>query len=328
MPEISADIHPKVFISYRRQISDGYAGRLYDRIINRFGGELKIFMDVDAIAPGEDFVKAIENAVAKCDVLIAVIGKDWLDVKDEEGNRRLDNPEDFVRLEIAAALDRNIRVIPVLVQGEDMPTAKELPENLQPLRRRNAVSLSNERWNYDAERMIKAIADELGIEPVEKDEVPKTVIFEYKKLLLITAALSSVLTIGIYTLILRLNTPAAGNTNINANRTNDGNFASVNPEYANKAANNNSNNSSGTDYPANYIITLNTNVQLRGAPRTSSPVTGNLLMDSKVRLIHGQGNWYQVEVIKVRPSPSGISANPGDIGWIFYVMPESDSNSR
>jgi hypothetical protein len=90
-------------------------------------------MDIDAIALGEDFVEVIENTVAKCDVLIAVIGNNWLISKDDQGNRRLDNPEDFVRMEIGTALKRNIRVIPVLVDGAEMPRSTDLPEDLKRL---------------------------------------------------------------------------------------------------------------------------------------------------------------------------------------------------
>src|ERR1043166_4935681 len=94
----------KIFISYRRDDSEGVAGRLFDRLATQFGRE-QIFMDVDAIAPGEDFIDVIERAVTSCDVLIAVIGRGWLEARDQDGRRRIDNPEDFVRVEIVAALD-------------------------------------------------------------------------------------------------------------------------------------------------------------------------------------------------------------------------------
>ena len=88
----------KVFISYRRDDSAGHAGRLYDQINNYFGDGVKVFMDVDSIGPGEDFVNVIESAVGKCEILIAVIGRDWLTITDESGKRRLENPEDFIRV--------------------------------------------------------------------------------------------------------------------------------------------------------------------------------------------------------------------------------------
>ena len=116
-------------------------------------------MDVDSIGPGEDFINVIESAVAKCEILIAVIGRNWLTIKDETGKRRLDNPEDFNRVEIAAALNRNVRVIPVLVQEAEMPRRDQLPEALASLSRRNAIELSDERWKYDVDRLIKVIEE-------------------------------------------------------------------------------------------------------------------------------------------------------------------------
>lgn len=151
----------KVFISYRRDDSAGHAGRLYDRINNHFGDRVRVFMDVDAIGPGEDFIKVIESAVAQCEILIAVIGRNWLTITDETGKRRLDNPEDFNRVEIAAALDRNVRVIPVLVQEAEMPRRDQLPEALASLSRRNAIELSDERWKYDVDRLIKVIEEQV-----------------------------------------------------------------------------------------------------------------------------------------------------------------------
>lgn len=112
-------------------------------------------MDINAIEPGMDFGVRIEQAVESCDVLIALIGDDWLDIADASGRRRLDDPEDFVRLEIASALRReDLRVIPVLVEGATMPPAIELPTDLKPLARRNALELSDARWRYDVERLI------------------------------------------------------------------------------------------------------------------------------------------------------------------------------
>jgi hypothetical protein len=156
----------QVFISYRRDDSEGYAGRLYDRLSVHFGDE-RIFMDVDTIEPGVDFVQEIEKAVNSCDVLPALIGPLWLTATDKQGKLRLENPEDFVRLEIAAALERGIRVIPVLVQGASMPQSLALPENLRPLARRNAIELSHSRFSTDVDRVIRAI--ERAIEAADKD---------------------------------------------------------------------------------------------------------------------------------------------------------------
>jgi len=114
-------------------------------------------MDIDTIGLGEDFVKAIETTVAKCDVLIAVIGNNWVTSKDEHGERRLDNPEDFVRMEIGTALKREIRVIPVLVDGASMPRTAELPDDLKPLVRRNALPITDTSFDGDCQRLAAAI---------------------------------------------------------------------------------------------------------------------------------------------------------------------------
>jgi TIR domain len=146
----------KIFISYRRDDASYPAGHLYDRISAVFP-QSQIFMDVDNLDPGVDFVEAIQASVSSCDVLIAVIGKRWLVSSDEEGRRRLDNPDDFVRLEIATALKRNIRVIPVLVDGALVPRSTELPDDLKPLVRRNALEVSHERFRFDSGRLTDAI---------------------------------------------------------------------------------------------------------------------------------------------------------------------------
>jgi TIR domain len=131
----------KVFVNYRRDDSSASAGRLYDRLAARFPKN-QIFIDVDNLDPGVDFVEAIEQSVGSCDVLIAVIGKGWLTSRDQEGQRRLDNPDDFVRIEIATALKRNVRVIPVLVDGALMPRPSDLPEDLKSLHRRMLLKLA------------------------------------------------------------------------------------------------------------------------------------------------------------------------------------------
>ena len=138
----------QIFISYRREESRWSAGRLYDRLCARFDRK-QIFMDIDAIAPGDDFIKTIEKTVGECDVLIAVIGAHWLTSKGEQDSRRIDNPEDFVRREIATALKREIRVIPVLVDGAFMPLSAELPDDLKPLVRRMALQVSDTGFDDD-----------------------------------------------------------------------------------------------------------------------------------------------------------------------------------
>src|SRR6266516_14124 len=109
-----------IFLSYRRQEGSDFAGRLADRLAGRFG-EGQVFFDVDAIEPGVDFAEEISRAVAACQVLLAIIGLDWLTTTDERGRRRLDDPDDIVRLEIEAALACGVRVIPILVEGAVMP---------------------------------------------------------------------------------------------------------------------------------------------------------------------------------------------------------------
>ena len=159
----------QIFISYRREESSAWAGRLSDRLSNHFPSN-QIFMDVDSVDLGEDFVKTIEKTVGSCDVLIAVIGKGWLISCDQEGQRRLDNPEDFVRIEIATALKRDIRVIPVLVDGASMPRSGDLPDDLKALVRRNALQLSHERFRTDSERLAFAVERALEKTAAERRE--------------------------------------------------------------------------------------------------------------------------------------------------------------
>ncbi len=145
-----------IFISYRRDDSEGQAGRLYDDLSRTFG-DSSVFMDVTAIEPGLDFRKVIDHNVASCGVLLAVIGPGWLDAKDESGQRRLDNPMDFVRLETASALKRDIPVVPVLVRGARMPRADQLPPDLGELAYRNGLELTHARWDSDVEVLVKAL---------------------------------------------------------------------------------------------------------------------------------------------------------------------------
>jgi hypothetical protein len=115
----------KIFINYRRDDSISTAGRLHDRLAQTFGRK-NLFMDVDHVPAGVDFVDYLHKQVAACDVFLAIIGPNWLDAKDDDGRRRFDNPDDFVTIEIAAGLTRNIRVIPVLVDGARTPKADKL----------------------------------------------------------------------------------------------------------------------------------------------------------------------------------------------------------
>jgi hypothetical protein len=145
-----------IFVSYRRQESSHLAGRLADRLASRFG-EGQVFIDVDTIEPGVDFAEEIFRAVAACEVLLAVIGPSWLTATDERSRRRLDDPDDIVRLEIEAALARGVRVIPILVEGAIMPGREDLPESLARLARLNALRIRHESFRYDAGHLVAAI---------------------------------------------------------------------------------------------------------------------------------------------------------------------------
>jgi hypothetical protein len=149
-------VSSKVFISYRRDDSAGHAGRVYDRLEREFGRDL-LFMDVDAIPLGVNFIKVLRNEVAKCDVLLAVIGPNWLNVGDEQGHRRLDNPSDFVRIEIGTALQRDIPVIPILLDGAKIPRAEQLPDDIQELAVRNGLDVRNASFHIDMDKLIRAL---------------------------------------------------------------------------------------------------------------------------------------------------------------------------
>jgi TIR domain len=156
MTESAAGPTGRIFISYRRDETAYPAGWLYDRLAQHFGAG-QIFKDVDSIELGDDFVQVITRAVGSCDVLLALIGEQWLTITDAQGQRRLDDPDDFVRLEIEAALARNVRIIPILVDGARMPNADELPAGLASLARRQALELSPSRFEYDTNRLLKIL---------------------------------------------------------------------------------------------------------------------------------------------------------------------------
>jgi TIR domain len=161
-----------IFVSYRRGESDAHAGRLADRFIEHFG-EHRVFYDVDLTEPGVDFIDQIQSAVDSSKVLIAVIGNNWVPATDSAGQKRLENPDDYVRIEVATALKRNIRVIPVLVQGAAMPSAHELPNDLTPLTRRRAFELHDASWRKEVQRLTTVLesvvgSKEEGEEPAEQ----------------------------------------------------------------------------------------------------------------------------------------------------------------
>lgn len=149
----------RVFISYRREDSAAYAGRIYDAMVARFG-ESNVFMDVE-MAPGVDFVEQIDTVVSSCAALIVVIGPSWATIEGDDGVPRLHEPTDFVRQEVTAACQRSdVTVIPALVNKAQMPRTEQLPDGMQPLARRNALELSDVRWRYDVGRLSDTL-DEL-----------------------------------------------------------------------------------------------------------------------------------------------------------------------
>lgn len=152
----NADRARGIFISYRRDDSEGQAGRLFEDLSEVFGAEM-VFMDVAGIKPGIDFRRAIEQQTASCGVLLALIGRSWLTVTNADGKRRLDDLNDVVRFETASALRRDIPVIPVLVQGARMPRAEDLPDDLKELAFRNGVEITHARWDSDVLLLTQAL---------------------------------------------------------------------------------------------------------------------------------------------------------------------------
>lgn len=150
----------RIFICYRRDDAEGYAGRIYDRLHARFPG--RVFMDVTGINPGADFSRVIQDTVGSCHVLLAIIGKQWLTIADSTTKPRIQRDDDYVRHEIATALYRNIAVIPVLVRDAKMPGSDALPPDLAGLSTRNALEISDDDFEHDAQRLISAIEYMMG----------------------------------------------------------------------------------------------------------------------------------------------------------------------
>jgi hypothetical protein len=155
----------RIFMSYRRDETAYPAAWLFDRLASQFGRH-QVFKDVDSIEPGDDFAEVITTAVESCDVLLALIGRHWLTIADQDGLPRLDDPDDFIRLEIEAALTRNVRVIPILVDGARMPGAEKLPPSLAGLARRQALELSPVSFDADIQRLLRVL--ERGIAGAEE----------------------------------------------------------------------------------------------------------------------------------------------------------------
>jgi len=166
----------KVFLSYRREDSGGYAGRIQDQLAQALGSDI-LFMDVDAVPLGANFVRVLHDEVAKCDVLLAVIGRNWIDARDEHGNRRLENPNDFVRVEIGAALQRNIPVVPILVDGATIPAVSQLPKELEELSFRNGIDVRLASFHNDVSRLIQGLKTQLNIDIKRRQEISSIVFF-------------------------------------------------------------------------------------------------------------------------------------------------------
>ncbi|RZL88861.1 MAG: TIR domain-containing protein [Variovorax sp.] len=155
-----------IFLNYRRSDSEGQARALFQNLVDRFGRDA-VLLDVAGLEKGRDFRKTIDRRLTICKVMLAVIGRSWLDARDEQGAKRLDSSEDLVRIEIAAALGRDIPVIPVLVGGASMPRAADLPEDLKDLAFRDGVELTHARWDSDVQLLIKALEPYLGEQPAK-----------------------------------------------------------------------------------------------------------------------------------------------------------------
>ena len=164
---------PAIFISYRREDAEDSARALYESLVPQFGND-GLFMDVEAIALGSDFRQAVERSLSSCGVFLAVIGPTWLDIKapnKASGNRRLDDPNDYVRQEIATALKKgaSLPIVPVLVRGATMPSADQLPDDLKDLAFRNALRLDHIDWDANVEKLVQAVRPHVG-EPMNREQ--------------------------------------------------------------------------------------------------------------------------------------------------------------
>lgn len=147
-----------VFISYRRGDGSGFAGRVYDRLVSVYGPE-KVFLDVDNLEAGQDFVTELTRSITACDIMLVLIGPAWASAAKASGERRLADPDDFVRIEIETALKADKAVVPLLIDSAEMPPRDQLPESLWPLLRRHAIRLSHESFSGDAARLLGALAE-------------------------------------------------------------------------------------------------------------------------------------------------------------------------
>jgi hypothetical protein len=199
-----------IFICYRRDDAEGYAGRLYDRLNARF--PRRVFMDVTGISPGADFTRVIRDTVGSCHVLIAIIGRHWATMKDAADRRRLDLADDYVRHEIATALSRNITVIPVLVRGAPMPSREVLPPDLAPLSTRNALEITDGDFDHDVHRLIEVLENVCG----EPRPVPRAATSTTGRNSCLIFAVIGILAVGGFVLIMFVLGMLAASTNQNS----------------------------------------------------------------------------------------------------------------
>lgn len=146
-----------IFISYRRDDTRQAAGRLADDLSDQLGAE-RIFRDIEKIELGVDFERALNQALENCEIMLVLIGRQWLTIADAQGQRRLDQPNDWIRVEIVTALKRGVRVVPVLIDGAQLPAEADLPEDLRPLVRRQALAVEDARWRSDVARLAESLA--------------------------------------------------------------------------------------------------------------------------------------------------------------------------
>jgi hypothetical protein len=195
---LSVNRHSKIFLCYRRDDSQDATGRLHDHLLQVYRSE-QIVMDIDTIPPGVDFVDHINEQLERCTAVIAVIGRSWSTIIDHRGRRRLDQPDDLVRREIAIALRRQLPIIPVLVQGASMPHADELAEEIRPFARRNAISLSPVRWQEDVRRLVRAL-ERFGPPPSKAPRVPASASTASKLLLSSMRKAADGISVSVFTL--------------------------------------------------------------------------------------------------------------------------------
>src|SRR5262249_35184849 len=167
----SANAGRKIFLSYRRADSANMTERIHDRLIDRFGRE-NVFIDVDDIQSGRDFRTQLEEALSQCSVLLVVIGDRWLTLQDEHGKRRLDNPNDYVRLEIETAFSRDITIIPLTLDGVSMPQAKELPLSIQDLAYIQSIPIRhNPDFHSDMDKLLARVVGHIHTQPDKSPHV-------------------------------------------------------------------------------------------------------------------------------------------------------------